>query len=322
MRTQSSIYSRCNPELVKLFEQAGHPSKLMCVALDYAKAQHTALICNGLGDLLKGSFVIDNNPKGVAELLRHVRETCKPRKIRYRVSSYAAGVVDYLLYLDDGKQGEGVPLIKGDRIRADGQWHTQAFYLVAEHVTSPVSGLALQCFATAAGNARLDVDYVSLTDLPPADAEGYEAPREPQQVWPVKLEAADWQVQPSWVGNFSAANRCAAEGAGLVFKVPESSRGAKWSHTLPAPLTGAAIWIEGIRDKWFTPETRAQIALNRRVMRENRNCFISDHAPGSQYLDEMTGDPLKPRIAGQKAYLPLTLSPRDVVVVSRGLFVQ
>jgi hypothetical protein len=84
--------------------------------------------------------------------------------IRYRASNCATGVVDYLLYLDDGKQGEGVPLIKGERIRADGQWHTQAFDLVAEHVTSPVSGLALQCFASAAGNARLDVDFVSLTD--------------------------------------------------------------------------------------------------------------------------------------------------------------
>jgi hypothetical protein len=135
-------------------------------------------------------------------------------------------------------------------------------------------------------------------------------------------------------------------------------------------FNGEAIWIEGIRDKWFTLETRAQIALNRRVMRENRNCFISehvqalvptlvegiyanqfaerpdllgktcwtvyntlyrtvctevlavDHAPGSQYLDEVTGKPLKPRIVGQRAYLTLTLSPRDVVVVSRGLFVQ
>ncbi len=82
MRTQASIYSRCNPELIKLFEQAGHPSKLMCVALDYAKAQHTALICNGLGDLLKGAFAIDNNPNGVAELLRQVRDTCQPRQIR------------------------------------------------------------------------------------------------------------------------------------------------------------------------------------------------------------------------------------------------
>ena len=36
----------------------------MCVALDYAKAQHTALICNGLGELLKSAFAVDNTPRG------------------------------------------------------------------------------------------------------------------------------------------------------------------------------------------------------------------------------------------------------------------
>ena len=51
MQTKDSIYSDCNPQMVKLFEQAGHPARVMCVALDYAKAQHTALICNGQGDL-------------------------------------------------------------------------------------------------------------------------------------------------------------------------------------------------------------------------------------------------------------------------------
>ena len=41
-------------------------------------------------------------------------------------------------------------------------------------------------------------------------------------------------------------------------------------------FNGEAIWIEGIRDKWFAPEVRAQIALNRRVMRDNRECFAGD----------------------------------------------
>jgi transposase len=82
MRTQASIYSKRNPQLVKIFEGAGHPSKLMCVALDYAKAQHTALLCNGAGDLIKGAFAIDNNPQGVAELLKQVRAACKLKRIR------------------------------------------------------------------------------------------------------------------------------------------------------------------------------------------------------------------------------------------------
>jgi transposase len=82
MTTKSSIYANGNPQLTKLFETAGHPAKVMCVALDYAKAQHTALICNGLGDLLKGSFALDNTPAGAAQLLSQVRECAKRRKIR------------------------------------------------------------------------------------------------------------------------------------------------------------------------------------------------------------------------------------------------
>jgi len=82
MPNKSTIYSRCNPQLLKLFETAGHPAKVLCVALDYAKAQHTALICNGLGDLLKPSFAIDNTAQGAAKLLSEVRACVKPRKIR------------------------------------------------------------------------------------------------------------------------------------------------------------------------------------------------------------------------------------------------
>ena len=54
----------------------------MCVALDYAKAQHSALICNGLGDLLKGAFAVDNNTAGATQLVRQVRQCAKERKIR------------------------------------------------------------------------------------------------------------------------------------------------------------------------------------------------------------------------------------------------
>jgi transposase len=82
MPTKSSIYAHCNPQLIKLFEAAGHPAKVACVALDYAKAQHTALICNGLGDLLKGAFAVDNAPTGAGQLLHQVRRTAKQRRIR------------------------------------------------------------------------------------------------------------------------------------------------------------------------------------------------------------------------------------------------
>jgi len=54
----------------------------MCVALDFAKAQHTALICNGVGDLLKPTFAIDNTAEGATKLLSGVRACAKQRKIR------------------------------------------------------------------------------------------------------------------------------------------------------------------------------------------------------------------------------------------------
>jgi transposase len=82
MPNKATIYSRCNPQLLKLFERAGHPAKVLCVALDYAKAQHTALICNGVGDLLKPSFAIDNTAQGAAQLLSQVRACAQSRKVR------------------------------------------------------------------------------------------------------------------------------------------------------------------------------------------------------------------------------------------------
>ncbi len=82
MPTKSTIYSRCNPQLLKLFEGAGHPAKVMCVALDYAKAQHTALICNGIGDLVKPSFAVENTLQGATKLLSEVRACAKQKKIR------------------------------------------------------------------------------------------------------------------------------------------------------------------------------------------------------------------------------------------------
>jgi transposase len=81
MRTKASIYSDGNPQIVKLFEKAGHPAKVMCVALDYAKATHTALICNGQGDLLKGAFTVDNTAAGARQLLDQVGQCAKSRKI-------------------------------------------------------------------------------------------------------------------------------------------------------------------------------------------------------------------------------------------------
>jgi hypothetical protein len=62
-----------------LFEEAGHPTKVTCVALDYAKAQHTALIRNGLGDRLKPDFAVDNSAQGAAS--RQIGDNTTQRRI-------------------------------------------------------------------------------------------------------------------------------------------------------------------------------------------------------------------------------------------------
>jgi transposase len=77
MANQLSIYSQCNPRLVRLFEEARHPTKVICVAMDYAKSKHTALFCNGAGDLLKGAFPVENTAAGAMGLLREVRLHCQ-----------------------------------------------------------------------------------------------------------------------------------------------------------------------------------------------------------------------------------------------------
>lgn len=50
--------------------------------MDYAKAQHMILICNGLGDRLKPNFAVDNTVAGADKLLSEVRACAKKRKIR------------------------------------------------------------------------------------------------------------------------------------------------------------------------------------------------------------------------------------------------
>ncbi len=81
MSSKSSIYPRSNPQLLKLFEHAGHPAKVMCVAMDYAKAKHSILICNGLGDRLMPDFAVDNTAPGAAQLLSQVRACAQKTKI-------------------------------------------------------------------------------------------------------------------------------------------------------------------------------------------------------------------------------------------------
>ena len=78
----NSIFQRSNPAIKKLFQEAGSPKKVMCVPIDYAKRQHTALVCNGEGMQLRGTFNIHNTAEGVAFLEDIIKGLCKKHSIR------------------------------------------------------------------------------------------------------------------------------------------------------------------------------------------------------------------------------------------------
>jgi transposase len=82
MTESTSIYSKQNPKIHQLFERASDFKKVLAVALDYAKTKHTVLLCNGLGDVLKKPFAVDNTRQGVQDLLQEVQSTCRHRCIR------------------------------------------------------------------------------------------------------------------------------------------------------------------------------------------------------------------------------------------------
>lgn len=78
----TSIFSAQSKDLRKLFEQAGHRSKVLCAPLDYAKKQHTVLFCNGHGDILKKPFSVDNSPAGLKFLLDQLQHTLTGRHLQ------------------------------------------------------------------------------------------------------------------------------------------------------------------------------------------------------------------------------------------------
>jgi transposase len=82
MKNKSTIYGNCNPQLAALFASAGPPTKVLCVALDYAKEKHTALICDGGGRLLHKSFPVQNSAQGAQGLVEQVRQCAKQRHVK------------------------------------------------------------------------------------------------------------------------------------------------------------------------------------------------------------------------------------------------
>ncbi len=78
----NSIFQRSNPAIEKIFTEADSPKKVMCIPIDYAKRQHTALVCNGEGMQLRGAFNIHNTAEGVDFLEGIIKGLCKKHSIR------------------------------------------------------------------------------------------------------------------------------------------------------------------------------------------------------------------------------------------------
>jgi len=83
-RKIQSVYRNQNALIRAVFERAGDAPKVLCVALDYAKRKHVALICDGNGDVLKASFPVENNAAGIAHLIKEISATARHRKIPKR----------------------------------------------------------------------------------------------------------------------------------------------------------------------------------------------------------------------------------------------
>ena len=80
-RKIQSVYRNQNAIVRAIFERAGDARKVLCVALDYAKRKHVALICDGHGDILKAAFPVENNAAGIAHLIKEISATARRRKI-------------------------------------------------------------------------------------------------------------------------------------------------------------------------------------------------------------------------------------------------
>lgn len=76
-----SVYRKQCIEIRTVFEKASSPRKVLCVALDYAKSKHVALCCDGLGDILKKPFTVENSTEGVEFLCKEIQATARRRKI-------------------------------------------------------------------------------------------------------------------------------------------------------------------------------------------------------------------------------------------------
>jgi len=75
------MYRNRNALIRAVFERAGDARKVLCGALDFARAKHVALVCDGNGDILKAAFPVENSAAGIAFLIEQVSAAARRRKI-------------------------------------------------------------------------------------------------------------------------------------------------------------------------------------------------------------------------------------------------
>ncbi|MEM7601149.1 MAG: transposase [Verrucomicrobiota bacterium] len=76
-----SVYRNQSERLRAIFDSAKSLTKVLCVALDFAKRKHVALICDGNGDILKNSFTVHNSREGADYLCEQISATARRRRI-------------------------------------------------------------------------------------------------------------------------------------------------------------------------------------------------------------------------------------------------
>ena len=81
-KKDKSIFTKQNQIIIRLFQQAKHPDKVLCVPIDYAKGTHMALFCNGSGQQLRKAFPVKNSPDGMVFLLDAVDKICRKFAIK------------------------------------------------------------------------------------------------------------------------------------------------------------------------------------------------------------------------------------------------
>ena len=82
--SKKSIFTRQNQSLIELFQDAGHPDKVLCIPIDYAKQTHMALCCNGSGKVLRKAFAVDNSQEGIDFIVGVAEGICRKHHIDHR----------------------------------------------------------------------------------------------------------------------------------------------------------------------------------------------------------------------------------------------